>query len=79
MIVIVAVVATEPVPAAVDCVLIVPARPTTEAVWEVSETVVVAVVSTVNVLVALSTTVYVPLRTALSPENDATTTLVPTA
>jgi hypothetical protein len=55
--VIVAVVATSAVFAAVDWVLIVPATPTTEAVCEVRATAVVAVVVTLKVLVAFAITV----------------------
>ena len=76
MIVIVAVRATDPVPAAVLWDLIVPERPTTEPVSPESESEVDAVVTIVKVLVALSTTVYVPLTEA---STEATVTLVPTA
>jgi hypothetical protein len=69
VIVIVAVVATEAAPAAVDCALIVPATATAEPVRPVRAKTVVAVVLITNVSVAADTTEYVPFTEASTLVN----------
>jgi len=77
--VIVAVVATEAVPAAVDCVLIVPATPVRPATERpVVDSVPEVVVVKETVFVATAVTVQVPLRAVSGDTRLATVIFVPT-
>lgn len=79
MIVIVAVEATEPVPAAVDCDLSVPATPVRPAtVSELVESAPEVVVVNDTVFVATAVTVQVPLRAVSGDTRSATVIFVPT-